>query len=608
MNKKIINKVILIIGILIIVILPIILQKTGAINRIANLLKAENEENMETAVKYEITKTEGENINIIITVESAKGIEKISTPELEIEYGGKQKVALDRTVKDGIGYFFSVKLEGQEEQEKYTIIATNNPLVQVANYDTLQDGTTKTIKINRAGESLITHYSLDDGETWQEYNGVFDVLESDNYTITAKSEVKEGKLIDNNDGDRRALVVSESLISATGNAIMKNDNYYRIAARDKEYSVHTYIENESITLESNKTYGDANDVGTSNANAKNMVIVKVNGNLTINEGVTLGPYYSSYGGPKGFLLYCTETLTNNGTIQNNYGAIAPGENVYLWKNANKSYEYVPATGAAGGAAITGVGINTAINGRPGQNANTVATLSGSGVRRATAGGAGGAIAVLDINGRQNGSAGGTGTSYGAGAGGGGTSRQRNSGGLNPNHANTTRGGSGALLDGGSGDLGSAAAGGAGASIGYGYKSSLARLAQNGGLGTGGLLITYAENIIIDSKGTFTSIGANGGDATAFCGNVSGRNHNGGASGGGASGGGSLNIFTKQITLIEDIPISSHINISGGRGGRGTLYQIDSNYGRAASGGAGGTGSCNIGYINEGTYESYYSNN
>ena len=77
MNKKIINKVILIIGILIIVILPIILQKTGAINRIANLLKAENEENMETAVKYEITKTEGENISIIITVESAKGIEKI---------------------------------------------------------------------------------------------------------------------------------------------------------------------------------------------------------------------------------------------------------------------------------------------------------------------------------------------------------------------------------------------------------------------------------------------------------------------------------------------------------------------------------------------------
>lgn len=514
MNRKVINKVILVIGILMVIILPIVLQKTGAISRIANLLKAENEENMETAVKYEITKTEGENISITITIESAKGIEKISTPELEIEYGGKQKVALDRTVKDGEGYFFSVKLEGQEEVEKYTIIATNNPLVQVANYDTLQDGTTKTIKINRAGESLITYYSLDDGETWQEYNGVFDVLESNNYTITAKSEVKEGKLIDNNDGDRRALVVSESLISATGNAIMKNDNYYRIAARDKEYSVHTYIENESITLESNKTYGDANDVGTSNSNAKNMVIVKVNGNLTINEGVTLGPYYSNYGGPKGFLLYCTETLTNNGTIQNNYGAKAAGENVYLWKNANKSYEYVPATGAAGGARMSTTD-NTAKNGNNGANANTNSNMSGSGVKRATAGGGSGAVAVLSAYNSQNGSIGGTGTSYGAGGGGGGTSRHSNGSGPTPNDAYMTLGSAGALRDGSGGSWGCAAGGGAGASVGAGVKSQKAISTQNGGLGTGGLLTIYASKLVIGSNGQITSIGAKGGDCVAF---------------------------------------------------------------------------------------------
>lgn len=44
-----------------------------------------------------------------------------------------------------------------------------------------------------------------------------------------------------------------------------------------------------------------------------------------------------------------------------------------------------------------------------------------------------------------------------------------------------------------------------------------------------------------------------------------------------------------------------------------MYQEDnggiaSNGTRNAIGGAGGTGSCNIGYINNGSYEAYYTNN
>lgn len=46
----------------------------------------------------------------------------------------------------------------------------------------------------------------------------------------------------------------------------------------------------------------------------------------------------------------------------------------------------------------------------------------------------------------------------------------------------------------------------------------------------------------------------------------------------------------------------------GNGGTGSVSRNNGRRGVNANGGAGGTGSYNIGYINQGTYESYYSNN
>ena len=66
-----------------------------------------------------------------------------------------------------------------------------------------------------------------------------------------------------------------------------------------------------------------------------MVVLKVKGNLTISENVTLTSCKNDkgYGGPKGMLVYCTGTITNNGKISMTArGAIAEGQNVYLWKN------------------------------------------------------------------------------------------------------------------------------------------------------------------------------------------------------------------------------------------------------------------------------------
>ena len=99
-----------------------------------------------------------------------------------------------------------------------------------------------------------------------------------------------------------------------------------------------------------KTYsvGNSNDVaiGTEESQmAKNTVVLKVEGNLTINSGVTLTAVASSagYGGPKGMIVYCTETLTNNGTISMTArGAYAKGQNVYLYKKYDGTYEFIPA--------------------------------------------------------------------------------------------------------------------------------------------------------------------------------------------------------------------------------------------------------------------------
>lgn len=155
-----------------------------------------------------------------------------------------------------------------------------------------------------------------------------------------------------------------------------DSGYYDISIKGKdenqieetvEYSVHAIVCDgdlildgincvEGATLAENVyEFGDkTTDVATQNENAKKMVILRVIGNLTINEGVVLTACKSDegYGGPKGMLIYCTGKIINNGTISMTArGAKAEGENVYLWQNEDESFEYIPAIGAVGGDEI-----------------------------------------------------------------------------------------------------------------------------------------------------------------------------------------------------------------------------------------------------------------
>lgn len=272
--------------------------------------------------------------------------------------------------------------------------------------------------------------------------------------------------IQNNDYKTESLISKISEIQNSGYSIVK------IKGKDKEeteetvdYSMHTIVYNGNLTLDginnvdgatlSNNVYefgSKTTDVATENENAKNMVVLKVNGNLTINEGITLTACKSDdgYGGPKGMMIYCTGTLTNNGTVSMTArGAKAEGENVYLWQNLDNSYEYVPAIGATGGKSVTTY---------EEQSSNGIDGDLGSG--RQTGGGGSGASNASDADPVAVSGAGGNGTSYSGGTGG---------GGCNQNSYTTIKAEDGSSIGGKGGD-----------GFGYRYSSSWASRLAGGG--------------------------------------------------------------------------------------------------------------------------------
>ncbi len=402
------KKTIIVLFVLIVIGILLVINRTQvytlAKNTVRNILRlGEDETTEETKVYCEVTDPVSGKTDVFVEFQNPKGIEKLIIGEDIIETKGKTKVAIDRKLNEGEVYQIKVKLNGQEEEELYTGVASRTlPNVVLKNKDTFNDGTTKTVEIEAPeNENIINYYSLDDGQTWEIYTEELKVPERNNSTIVAKYEAKKGTLIKvSNISEQIPLIVSDGLASAVKNAnIIRNDHYYRIAVKEKEYYAHVYVEKGDIILESSKSYGVASDT-------QYMVILKVNGDLTINEGVTLTAYGTSNGGTKGMIVCATGTLINNGTISMTArGARGAGEDVYLWKNNDNSWEYVPAAGTAGGAG--GVGYSSYGGGAGG--------TPGAASNRRTGGGGGGAGQC----GRCRGGSGTAGTSYSGGTGGGG---------------------------------------------------------------------------------------------------------------------------------------------------------------------------------------------
>ena len=302
------------------------------------------------------------------------------------------------------------------------------------------------------------------------------------------------------------------------NWMLEEDNlsngYYSLVVNGQTYLIRLYTYNGDQVWTSNMTFGDGNDIANSSRNAQHMIVVKVRGDLTINSGVTVTTTNSTYGGPKGFFLFSSGKLTNNGTItMTARGARAAGQPVYLYKDPTNGYTgfTVPATGGSGGAArtYTNKSINTSSDyylvGDPGK----------AGSNRGTGGGGSGGLETRrhDYSSfTATSGAGSAGTSYSGGTGG---------GGINMNY-NGTRAAGGGAANGGAGGNGWSArgssswaarsgGGGAGNPGGTGYytKSGSTTCSADSNYsapsGTGGLLIIFSISSSLPHNKSLTEV-------------------------------------------------------------------------------------------------------
>ncbi len=378
---KLIKILIVVLIIILLTFVIVLLNKTGvmriAVERIRNVMQGMEGEEIVQNAEYDIKQIEGEYLSILITFEDPRGIEKITMWDgTQIDGKGKTKIGLDRIVEEDDQYQVMVKYKEEEKSELYSMIPTTKPVINEIAFRKENSTLYETIEIEfPENENVTNYYSVGKNENWIEYTQNFEVElaieqetnETEEKEIKTKSEFKTGKTIQRK---------NKTGYIANGNGLLYKVAYeitesqiYNIKVKEKTYSIHAYVYNEDTVLNENKVFGDAADAGT------NMVVVKVNGNLTIEKGTISGVKDSTKGGPKGLFIYCTGTLTNNGTISmSQNGANSDGENVYLCKNSNKEYEYIPSSGASGGSG--GKNISGSMAGKAG----------GNGIKRSCGGG------------------------------------------------------------------------------------------------------------------------------------------------------------------------------------------------------------------------------
>lgn len=361
------------------------------------------------------------------------------------------------------------------------------------------------------------------------------------------------------------------LPSGTYNFVVTGSTNGGTSKETKTYPVELIVFDDDVTYASNVSLGDT----TTNAR---MLVVKYKKNLTINSGVTVTAATASNGltYKKGMYICVIGKLVNNGTISMTArGTSAAGENVYLWKNNNNTFDYVPASGASGLAKY--------MPGYPGK----AGRVGNNGVNRASGGGGQGGALLNTGNGAQNSYVGASaaGTSYSGGAGSGGIVRC-NAGAVTSGAGSITNGGNATVYDSNTKSY-YYGGGGAGITGGTGMYSNAARTSTGprASSGTGGLLILYADNI--DNNGQISSNGSSGGGSTMTL--SGGRGYYSGAVGGGGSGGGSINVFYNKSTNLGTIVAN------GGAGGDVSQVKYTAGVGQMGkyNGGKGGDGSVTV---------------
>ncbi len=449
-NKKKITLIALIL-LFILAIILLVLNQTGVINRIIENI---NKEEIKKEISYEVYKhVNGKTAMLVVAEDTENGIEKIIYPnnEMELYCNGKTKVAFDYntdiTGKESLT-FKAINMLG-EEIEKTIQINDQFYLDMIDHNLTKETETQKCLTVNYKEGSATKQYKIGEGETWTNYTNA---IRLDDYQIleTLENENKTPKVylkqVDNIGNEiivesklnytvpntvtykqEDTVIEGESIIACVEDNELQTGNYiFRITGTTNgemtetiEYPVELYNYNEDanykatneIVINNTKYTG----IGKTNSE-KRMLILKYNKNLSIEDKAIITPTGTSeeINGAthlctkKGMFIYCAETLTNNGKVtMTARGTVnQEGENVYLYKNEDNTYEYVPAIGATGATGVTVSDDRKTYIGKNGED----------GLNRTTGGGAsGGAWDYTSGNGSD-------GTAYSGGTGGGGASR------------------------------------------------------------------------------------------------------------------------------------------------------------------------------------------
>lgn len=387
MNMMLKNKKIILLYILcMVVVVTSIFTTRNVIKKINKEEKQAKEIKTAEKISYEFYKVYNGEICILIHfLDNEKGIDTIYYPNNEqiLKCNNRKEVSIDYKIyhEPGTSKDYTFKLINSEEEEYSKTITINdetlNNLLPIE-VSKINDFIYK-VEIDYASVATKKYYKIPAiSDSYVSSNGTFIInsLKAKRYTdengmitIYIRQEDDVGNIVEEKKViqiiDERKEIEAESLLSL----IEENDiesGYYKFKVNDEIYDVHFYAYEGNQTWDS-MTFGDEYDTSIPNDTehpeyvinnyANNTVVVKVNGDLTINEGAIITSYKASTCGPKGMIIYCTGTLTNNGLISmTERGGWAPGQNVYLWKNqiegtdtngVGGQYEYIPALGVDG---------------------------------------------------------------------------------------------------------------------------------------------------------------------------------------------------------------------------------------------------------------------
>lgn len=399
-------KIAILIFILILVIGFIVLLNVNngyILNKILRIINNEDEvdDDLLSFVVYD--NQDENNIRMLADVNSDKGIEYIEEPnDNKLYCYGKNEVAFEYVMKkDDEGTFKIKEVNSEEVEEK--VCMTDETIQQVTvGIDVIKDQ--EGYKILQFDKKIDTidgfelYYKIGENGEWKQGNKTFMVdydvtqneLINDDNTITVYAKVVKDENNIVTTSHKYDVDVSATAKDITADSLLKameqvdsGKGIYRTTVNDQNYNLKVYEFKNDLEISIDTEFGAKDDVATSSVDAQDMIVLKIDGDLTIDEGVKLTTYASKdgYGGPKGMFIYCAGTITNNGEISMTArGARTVGEDVYLWENAeyeseDDKYEVVPAEGAAGGESNNpGRGNNG--SGKPGKNATGRGTGGG----------------------------------------------------------------------------------------------------------------------------------------------------------------------------------------------------------------------------------------